>query len=137
MILLPLNTTSINDLGITDVKEEFKETFRSSQSSNQDATINEDEVVTTINSIPSQAKKSEMVHGKMNHVGKMDIMHVPKFKKCDKYKKMTICWYEEPVKDPFPEFGETITEKEPFQILNSEKEIENNISLLAQINEGP
>ena len=49
-------------------------------------------------------KTSEMKHRKMKSVGDMHIMQVPKFKKCDVYKKMTICYYEEfQIEDPFHE----------------------------------
>ena len=51
-------------------------------------------------------KTSEMKHRKMKSIGDMHIMHVPKFKKCDVYKKMTICYYEEHVDDPFPNIHE-------------------------------
>ena len=47
----------------------------------------------------------------MRKVGEMQIMPFPKFKKCDKHDEMTICYYEEQLENPFPDYDETDKEK--------------------------
>ena len=135
--LLPLGSSLIENGGNLEEIHQINETVRSSQSSSIAITPHREENVTITNLIPSQAKNVAIKHDEMKHVGKMNIKHVPKFKKCDKYKMMTICYYEEAAKDPFPDSDEAITEKEPFQIINSNPDVQNNLLLLAQINESP
>ena len=57
-------------------------------------------------SIPTQAINAETKPQKMRKVGKMEIMPFPKFKKCDKHDEMTICYYEEQLENPFPDYDE-------------------------------
>ena len=137
MILLPLNSSFDDNRGSLEEIYQINETVRSSQSISKVINPNPEENVTITNLIPAQAKTAAIKHDEMKHVGKMNIKHVPKFKKCNKYKMMTICYYEEAAKDPFPDFDESITETEPFQIINSNPDVKNNLLLLAQINESP
>ena len=61
----------------------------------------------------------------MRKVGKMQIMPFPKFKKCDKHDEMTICYYEEQLENPFPDYDETDKEKtidRPLETLSTDYE---------------
>ena len=72
---------------------------------------NEFSRLSTKESIPTQAINAETKLQKMRKVGKMEIMPLPKFKKCDKHDEMTICYYEEQLENPFPDYDETDKEK--------------------------
>ena len=72
---------------------------------------NEFSRLSTKESIPTQAVNAETRPQKMRKVGKMEIMPFPKFKKCDKHDEMTICYYEEQLENPFPDYDETDKEK--------------------------
>ena len=67
--------------------------------------------LSTKESIPTQAINAETKPQKMRKVGEMQIMPFPKFKKCDKHDEMTICYYEEQLENPFPDYDETDKEK--------------------------
>ena len=72
---------------------------------------NEFSRLSTKESIPTQAVNAETKPQKMRKVGKMEIMPFPKFKKCDKHDEMTICYYEEQLENPFPDYDETDKDK--------------------------
>ena len=72
---------------------------------------NEFSRLSTKESIPTQAINPETKPQKMRKVGKMQIMPFPKFKKCEKHDEMTICYYEEQLENPFPDYDETDKEK--------------------------
>ena len=74
-------------------------------------------------SIPTQADNAETRPQKMRKVGKMEIMPFPKFKKCDKHDEMTICYYEEQLENPFPDYDETDKERKidrPLETLSTD-----------------
>jgi hypothetical protein len=90
----PITHVNTSDISIPNTIDDFSENLNKLNNSSE------------VNSIPKQMKTSEMKHRKMKSFGDMNIMHVPKFKKCDEYKMMTICYYEEQIDDPFPNIHE-------------------------------